>query len=179
AHLAGAGIKTFLLDVVPTGTDDKSRSKIAQAALAALPRSKPPALMSASALQKLTAGNIEDDLERCAAASDIVIEAVVERLDVKVQLFQKVAQSAAPHTILATNTSGIPIDSIAASLPEEARARFLGLHFSNPPRWMHLLGVIPGSAAHASVVRDASDFCDRVLGKGIVPCRDTPNFIGN
>lgn len=179
AHLAAAGVKTHLLDIVPKNADNNSRSAIAQAALKALSKSKPPALMSAAVLARLLPGNLEDDLARAAGESDLVIEAVVERLDIKAALFSKVAAAARPSAILATNTSGIPIDSIASSLPEGAQERFLGLHFFNPPRWMHLLEVIPGSRTSPEVVKEASDFCDRVLGKGIVPCRDTPNFIGN
>ena len=179
AHLAAAGLKTHLLDIVPKDADKNSRSSIAEGAVKALSKSKPPALMSAEVLLRLFPGNLEDDLERAIGESDLVIEAVVERLDIKTALFSKVAAAAGPKTILATNTSGIPIDSIARSLPEDVQERFLGLHFFNPPRWMHLLEVIPGSKTSPAVVKEASDFCDRALGKGIVPCRDTPNFIGN
>jgi len=183
AHLAAAGCKTHLLDIVPQGiapdAPKSKRSAISLAALKGLPKSRPPALMSKAAGSRLVPGNLEDDLEAAVAESDLVIEAVVERLDVKTSLFQRVAKAARADTVLATNTSGIPIDAIASGLPTEAAERFLGLHFFNPPRWMHLLEVIPGSKTSASVVGQASDFCDRVLGKGIVPCRDTPNFIGN
>lgn len=183
AHLAAAGCKTFLLDIVPPGTPAGApvalRSKIAQGALKALMKSRPPALMSASVLDRITPGNLEDDLARAVGQSDLVIEAVVERLDVKQSLFQKVAAAAPSTAILATNTSGIPIQAIAQALPDDARRRFLGLHFFNPPRWMHLLEVIPSSYTGPEVVAEASAFCDRALGKGVVPCRDTPNFIGN
>lgn len=179
AHLAAAGVKTHLLDIVPKGADEKSRSAIARGALKALTKARPPALMSPEVLTRLIPGNLEDDLERAVGESDLVIEAVVERLDVKSDLFAKVAAVASESTIFATNTSGIPIDSIAAALSESAQRRFLGLHFFNPPRWMYLLEVIPGSRTAPEVVQQASDFCDRALGKGIVPCRDTPNFIGN
>lgn len=183
AHLAAAGCKTYLLDIVPQGVEKDAprgqRSAIAMGALKALPKSKPPALMSTRVLEKILPGNLEDDLERAVSKSDIVIEAVVERLDVKVGLFSKVAAAARSDAILASNTSGIPIESIAEGMPESARSRFLGLHFFNPPRWMHLLEVIPSKFTSSAVVEEASEFCDRALGKGIVPCRDTPNFIGN
>lgn len=183
AHLAAAGCKTHLLDIVPKGVAADAprevRSKIAFGALKALTKAKPPALMSQAVLARMYAGNLEDDLAVAVAESDLVIEAVVERLDIKTSLFSKVAAACGAETILATNTSGIPIDEIAAGLPEGVRARFLGLHFFNPPRWMHLLEVIPGSKTSPAVAAAASDFCDRALGKGIVPCRDTPNFIGN
>jgi 3-hydroxyacyl-CoA dehydrogenase len=179
AHLAAAGCKTHLLDIVPKDASGRDRSRIAQGALKALAKSRPPALMSTSLLSRLLPGNLDDDLERAVGESDLVIEAVVERLDVKMSLFNKVAAAAKADAILATNTSGIPIDAIAAGLSEDAAGRFLGLHFFNPPRWMHLLEVIPGSRTKKSVLASASRFCDVALGKGIVPCRDTPNFIGN
>src|SRR5690606_8314115 len=135
--------------------------------------------MSASVLGRITPGNIEDDLERVAAESDLIIEAVVERLDVKAALFARLGKASRPDCILATNTSGIPIASIAKELPEEARGRLLGLHFFNPPRWMYLLEVIPSEFTRPEIVAEASEFCERQLGKGIVPCKDTPNFVGN
>ncbi|HXS16365.1 MAG TPA: 3-hydroxyacyl-CoA dehydrogenase NAD-binding domain-containing protein, partial [Polyangiaceae bacterium] len=181
AHLAAAGCTVHLLDIVPAGAAGRpeSRSQIAQKALKALGQARPPALMGAQVAERILPGNLDDHLDKAVAASDLVIEAVVERLDVKVELFQRVAQHAAPHTILASNTSGISIDAIAAGLPSAAQSRFLGLHFFNPPRWMYLLEVIPGEKTAPSVVAQAAQFCDRVLGKGIVLCRDTPNFIGN
>lgn len=183
AHLASAGCKTFLLDIVPRGVGadagQGARSAIAERALKGLAKAKPPALMSAAAANRIVPGNLEDHLAGAVAQSDLVIEAVVERLDIKVDLFQRVAAASGADTILATNTSGISIDGIAQGLPASARARFLGLHFFNPPRFMHLLEVIPGTSTDPEVVREASAFCDVALGKGIVPCRDTPNFIGN
>jgi 3-hydroxyacyl-CoA dehydrogenase len=145
AHLAAAGCKVHLLDLA--SKEGPTRSALAERALAQLPKAKPPALMSKQALTRLIAGNFEDDLARAIGESDLVIEAVVERLDLKLELWGKVAAHAAEDAILATNTSGIPLASIAAGLP--------------------------------AARRQASDFCDRALGKGIVVCRDTPNFIGN
>jgi 3-hydroxyacyl-CoA dehydrogenase len=183
AHLANAGIRTHLLDIVPKGVGadapKSARSKLALGALAALPKAKPPALMHGDFAGLITAGNFDDDLADAVANSDIVIEAIVERLDIKQQLFTRVAAAAKATTILASNTSGIPISEIAAALPEQMRTRFLGLHFFNPPRWMHLLEVIPSKYTAADVVDDVARFSDRTLGKGVVLCRDTPNFIGN
>jgi 3-hydroxyacyl-CoA dehydrogenase len=183
AHLANAGVRTWLLDIVPKGVaadaPKAKRDALALGALKALPKAKPPALMSASFADRILPGNFDDDLATAVGASDLVIEAVVERLDIKQALFQKVAAAAKPTTILATNTSGIPISDIAEALPEDARKRLLGLHFFNPPRWMHLLEVIPSKYSDPAFVADTSDFSDRVLGKGVVMCRDTPNFIGN
>lgn len=183
AHLAAAGCTTYLLDIVPPGVDPKAgaqaRSRLAHGALKALTKSRPPALMTPAVQTRMIPGNLEDDLATAVARSDLIIEAVVERLDVKLGLFQKVAKFAQADAVLATNTSGIPIHTIAKGLEEAERKRFLGLHFFNPPRFMHLLEVIPGPDTDPEVVSEASAFCDVALGKGIVLCRDTPNFIGN
>jgi 3-hydroxyacyl-CoA dehydrogenase len=183
AHLANTGIRTFLLDIVPKGVSPDApkaaRDKLALGALKALPKAKPPALMHPDFGERLIPGNFDDDLATAVGQSDIVIEAVVERLDIKQALFAKVAAAAKPNTVLATNTSGIPIADIAEALPEEARKRLLGLHFFNPPRWMHLLEVIPSKYTDRAVVDDVARWSDRTLGKGVVLCRDTPNFIGN
>lgn len=183
AHLAAAGCRTFLLDLpakgVEKGQPAARRNAISLAALKALPKARPPALMSPAVLERLQAGNFEDDLDRAARESDLVIEAVVERLDVKTELFARLAQAAGPECILATNTSGIPIGAIAQGIPEAFRRRVVGLHFFNPPRWMHLLEVIPSDSTDPAVVEEVSEFADVALGKGVVLCRDTPNFIGN
>ncbi|PRQ01087.1 putative 3-hydroxyacyl-CoA dehydrogenase [Enhygromyxa salina] len=183
AHLANAGIRTYLLDIVPKGVGadapKAARNKLAAGALKALPKAKPPALMLKGFAARITAGNFDDDLADAVGQSDIVIEAIVERLDIKRSVFKQVAAAAGEHTILATNTSGIPIGDIAEALPEGARERLLGLHFFNPPRWMHLLEVIPSKFTAQAIVDDVARFSDRVLGKGVVLCRDTPNFIGN
>lgn len=183
AHLANAGIRTYLLDIVPRGVDadapKAARNKLAAGALKALPKAKPPALMNKAFAGRITAGNFDDDLERAVAESDIVIEAIIERLDIKQTVFKKVAAAAKETTILASNTSGIPIADIAEALDEGARERFLGLHFFNPPRWMHLLEVIPSKYTAKKYVDEVAKFSDEVLGKGVVLCRDTPNFIGN
>ena len=183
AHLANAGIRTFLLDMVPRDTAADAprvvRNALALAALAQLGKAKPAAYTDPSHAARITPGNLEDDLERACAASDLVIEAVVERLDIKQKLFTRVAAAAGPHTILTSNTSGLAIGAIADGLPEAARARLVGMHFFNPPRYMHLLEVVPSRYSDAKIVEELATFSDRVLGKGVVVCRDTPNFIGN
>ena len=108
-----------------------------------------------------------------------MLEAVIERLDIKKPLFDRIAKAAPAHAVLATNTSGLPVGSIAQDLPEDARRRVVGMHFFNPPRYMHLLEVVSSEYTDPAVAADLSRFGDHVLGKGIVPCRDTPNFIGN
>jgi 3-hydroxyacyl-CoA dehydrogenase len=183
AHLANAGIRTFLLDMVPKGAPadapPATRSALAHGALQQLAKSKPPAFTDPAHAARITPGNLEDDLERAVGASDLVLEAVVERLDIKQALFARIAAAAPAHAILASNTSGIAIGAIASQLPEPARARVVGMHFFNPPRYMYLLEVVPSRFTAPEVTAELAEFSDRVLGKGVVVCRDTPNFIGN
>ncbi len=183
AHLANAGLRVQLLDIVPPGTPPgaprSTRNAIAAGALKAMLKGKPAPFMDPSAAARVGVGNLEDDLEAAVAKSDLVIEAVIERLDIKQPLFARIAAAAPAHAILGTNTSGLAIGSIAAALPESARRRVVGMHFFNPPRYMHLLEIVPGPDTDPGVVAELSRFCEDVLGKGVVPCRDTPNFIAN
>lgn len=183
AHLVNAGIRTHLLDIVPKGTDkDASASRRNAYALGAIKnmgKAKPAPFMDKAFAARITPGNLEDDLEQAVGQSDLIIEAVIERLDIKRPLFDRIAKAAPAHAVLATNTSGLPVGSIAKELPEQARARVVGMHFFNPPRYMHLLEVVSSQYTDAKVAAELEEFSDRVLGKGVVPCRDTPNFIGN
>ncbi|HEY8417384.1 MAG TPA: 3-hydroxyacyl-CoA dehydrogenase NAD-binding domain-containing protein [Limnochordales bacterium] len=178
AHLANQGIPCLLLDIVPQDAAGGDRSRLAKAALERLPKLKPSPLYSTDRLALITPGNLEDDLHRIAHV-DWVIEAVVENLDIKRQLWQRVAPLLAPGAIASTNTSGIPIHRIAAGLPLEFRRRFLGTHFFNPPRYLYLLEVIPTPDTDPAVVAAITEFGERVLGKGVVIAKDTPNFIAN
>lgn len=177
AHLANAGVKTLLLDIVPPD-QAQGRNRLAQAGLDNAKKAKPAAFFHPSFSERITAGNFEDDLEKLRNC-DWIIEAVVERLDIKRSLLAKVAAHRKSDAIVTTNTSGIPIASIAAGLPDDFRRHFLGTHFFNPPRYMKLLEVIPLSETLPEVVSAISAFCDRRLGKGIVLAKDTPNFIAN
>ena len=112
-------------------------------------------------------------------ACDWIIEAVTENLEIKRALWQRVAEVRTPGSIISTNTSGIRLAAISEGFPPEFRRNFLGTHFFNPPRYLHLVEVIPGAETDAGVVAFVSDFCDRRLGKGVAPCKDTPNFIAN
>ncbi len=181
AHLANAGLDVVLLDMPPKDApadDAAARNALSIAALKALPREKPAPLFHKDLARRITVGNFEDDLAKLSQV-DWVIEAVVERLDIKQSLLSKVAQHLAPHAILSTNTSGIPVDSIAEALPADVQSRFLGTHFFNPPRYMHLLEVIPGANTDPSVVSTMANFGERALGKGVVHAKDRPNFIAN
>jgi 3-hydroxyacyl-CoA dehydrogenase len=183
AHLANAGLRVRLLDIVPpgvpAGAPKQARNAIAAGALKAMLKGKPAPFMDPGAAERVGVGNLEDDLEASVAKSDLVIEAVIERLDIKQPLFARIAAAAPAHAVLATNTSGLAIGSIAQALPESARRRVVGMHFFNPPRYMHLLEVVPGPDTAPEVVAELSWFSEDVLGKGVVPCRDTPNFIAN
>ncbi|HEU5351160.1 MAG TPA: 3-hydroxyacyl-CoA dehydrogenase/enoyl-CoA hydratase family protein [Terracidiphilus sp.] len=174
AHLANAGIPVLLLDL--PAREAAGPSPAAQA-LAALARSKPAALFEPSRARLITPGTFEDDLPKLATC-DWVVEAVAEDLGIKTALLARVEPHLAPHAILTTNTSGLPVGSIAAGLKTH-RERFFGTHFFNPPRYMRLLEVIPTAESDARLVRALAAFADRMLGKQVVFARDTPNFIAN
>jgi 3-hydroxyacyl-CoA dehydrogenase len=185
AHLANCGIPVLLLDMVPAG-EEKSRSRLALSAIDALLKAKPAAFYEASNARLVTAGNFEDDLPKLAAC-DWVVEAVTENLEIKKALLNRVLPHLNSTAILTTNTSGLPIAQIAASLDwnvakvsvQAPGRRFFGTHFFNPPRYMRLLEVIPTAETAPAVVAAFSAFADRILGKQVVVAHDTPNFIAN
>ncbi|WP_263381342.1 3-hydroxyacyl-CoA dehydrogenase/enoyl-CoA hydratase family protein [Granulicella arctica] len=182
AHIANAGVPVVLLDIVPPGTPAEApspdRNKIVLAALDGLKKSKPAAFYSAEAARLLTLGNFDDDLILIADC-DWIIEVVAENLDIKRTLLDRVQQHRRPGSILTSNTSGIPIASIAASLSDEAKPHFFGTHFFNPPRYMRLLEIIPTPQTDPADIAAIAHFCDQRLGKAIVHSHDTPNFIAN
>ena len=175
AHLANAGIPSLLLDIVPDG--DGARSRLAVAAIAALGKSKPAALYEPLLAGLITPGNFEDDLPKLAAC-DWVVEAVAENLEIKTALLHRVLPHLAPHAVLTTNTSGLPVGKIAAGLMGK-RDRFFGTHFFNPPRYMRLLEIVATPESDAAAVSAFAAFADRMLGKQVVFANDTPNFIAN
>jgi len=181
AHLANCGIPVLLLDVVPEG-ETKARSRLASAAVDALLKSRPAAFYESAAARLVTPGNFEDDLPRLAGC-DWVVEAVTEDLAVKQALLTRVLPHIGPGAILTTNTSGLPIAKIAASLGDaltaSGRKRWFGTHFFNPPRYMRLLEVIPTADSDPAVIAGFTAFADRILGKEVVLAHDTPNFIAN
>jgi len=190
AHLANAGIPTLLLDIVPQELtpDEKAknltlehpqvRNRLAVNACAQLLKAKPAALYVPENSALITPGNLEDDLPKLSEA-DWIIEAVIERLDVKQALLAKVEKYRRPDAIVSTNTSGIPINKICEKCAPVFKQHFLGTHFFNPPRYMKLLEIIPARETLPDVVEFMRDFAERVLGKGVVICKDTPNFIAN
>jgi 3-hydroxyacyl-CoA dehydrogenase len=175
AHLANAGIPTLLLDMVPTG--EAVKNKLALSALDALSKAKPAAFYDASLASLITPGNFDDDLPKLAQC-DWVIEAVAENLAIKTSLLARVVPHLGSRAVLTTNTSGLPVNQIAAGLSSH-RDRFFGTHFFNPPRYMRLLEIIPTAETDPSIVAAFSAFADRTLGKQVVRANDTPNFIAN
>ena len=178
AHFANAGVPVVLLDIIPKDAEPASRSRIAQQALQALLKSKPAAFYDKSSASLITAGNFEDDLAQLKSC-DWIIEAVTEDLAIKQALFEKIAPYLRPDAIVTTNTSGLPVASIAAKMPVDFRSRWFGTHFFNPPRYMRLLEIIRTPEANPQAITAIADFADRRLGKAIVYAHDTPNFIAN
>jgi 3-hydroxyacyl-CoA dehydrogenase len=182
ALLAGVGVPVTLLDIAAPGTQPgdppAKRSAIAIEGLKKATASRPAQFFSAADAGLIRTGNIDDDLHLLGDA-DWIIEVVVERLDVKRALMAKLAEVVAPHAIVSTNTSGLPIAEIAEDLPDAFTRRFLGTHFFNPPRYLRLLEVIPGPNTDPDVLALMQHYGSSVLGKGVVLCKDKPNFIGN
>jgi 3-hydroxyacyl-CoA dehydrogenase len=176
AHFANAGVPSLLLDVVLPGESD--RNAAARKGIENAAKHKPGAFFVAAAAGLIKPGNFDDHLPEVADC-DWVIEAVTENLAIKRDLWKRVDAVRKPAAILSTNTSGIPLDSIAEGFPADFRRRFLGTHFFNPPRYLHLLELIPGARTDAEIFRFVQDFAERRLGKGVVRCKDTPNFIAN
>ncbi len=170
AHLANAGIPTLLLDLPP-------KNENARRAVEGLAKAKPAALFELSLARLITPGTFDEDLPGIAEC-DWVVEAVAENIEIKTALLARVVPHLARHTILTTNTSGLPIARIAADIPDVQR-RVLGGHFFNPPRYMRLLEVIPTPESDPALVAAFSAFADRLLGKQVVLAHDTPNFIAN
>ena len=182
AHLANAGLPCILLDIVPPGLQGDApgadRNKIVRAGLDGAKKSKPAAFFTAALAERISIGNFEDDLARCAEA-DWIIEVVAENLEIKRKLLSRVAQYRIPGAIVTTNTSGLPVHLIAEGMSEEFQLHWAGTHFFNPPRYLKLVEVIPGPKTSSDVIDTLREFCDRRLGKGVVVAKDTPNFIAN
>src|ERR1044072_1124449 len=191
AHLANAGIPTLLLDIVPrdqvsearpsgraTSDTAQDRNAIARAGYEAARKAKPAAFFTADLASLLTVGNFEDDLHQLKDV-DLIIEAVVENLDIKRSLYEKLEQHRRPGAVVASNTSGIPLKLLAEGRSDDFRAHFLGMHFFNPPRYMHLVELIRTEWTKPEVSCSMAGFLDERLGKGVVVAKDRPNFIAN
>jgi 3-hydroxyacyl-CoA dehydrogenase len=176
AQIANAGIPVILLDIVPKEGAD--RSAIAKGAIEKLLKADPAPLMSRSAAKLITPGNTEDDLDQLGDV-DWIVEAVIERLDIKQALYQKLEGKRKKGSILSSNTSTIPLATLMQGLPETIQADFCITHFFNPPRYMRLLEIVGGAKTRPEAIAEISDFGDRMLGKTIVKAKDTPGFVGN
>ncbi|MEO5962181.1 MAG: 3-hydroxyacyl-CoA dehydrogenase/enoyl-CoA hydratase family protein [Thermomonas sp.] len=175
AHLTNAGVDTVLFDLAAKDGDPNG---IVLKAIANLGKLSPAPLASKSLAAAITPANYETGLHLLEGC-DLIIEAIAERMDWKQDLYRKIAPYVAPNAVLASNTSGLGINALADVLPEELRHRFCGVHFFNPPRYMHLAELIPAKTTDASVIADLESFMVTQLGKGVVIAKDTPNFIGN
>ncbi len=190
AHAANAGIPVYLLDIAPrelTPEEEKRglkldsrqvRNRIVNASLERLKKSSPAAFFTPETAQLVTVGNIEDNFE-WVGEGDWIVEVIVEQLQPKRALMARIERVRKPHSIVSSNTSGLPIAAIAAEASADFKAHFLGTHFFNPPRYMKLLEVIPTGETKPELVEFMIDFAERRLGKGVVICKDTPNFIAN
>jgi 3-hydroxyacyl-CoA dehydrogenase len=190
AHLANAGIPTLLLDIAPREPSPEDRARglsleskevrdaVARAGLEAAKKARPAAFFTREAAALVSTGNFDDDLPRLNDC-DIIIEAVVENLEIKRRLFERVEQFRKPGSVVASNTSGIPIRRIAEGFSQDFRAHFLGTHFFNPPRYLHLVELIRTEWTSPEVSCSVYGFLDRRLGKGVVVAKDRPNFIAN
>ncbi|MBJ6610223.1 MAG: enoyl-CoA hydratase/isomerase family protein [Candidatus Thiothrix moscowensis] len=176
AHIANAGTPVLLLDIVPPDATD--RSQIAKAALDKLLKADPAPLMHARNARLIIPGNIEDDLPKLADC-DWIIEAVVERLAIKQDLYRKLASVRKADAIISSNTSSIPLHELVAGLPDDFAAHFMITHFFNPPRYMRLLEIVTSTQTDQDAARKIREYADLKLGKGVVDCKDTPGFIAN
>ncbi|MDQ2884500.1 MAG: 3-hydroxyacyl-CoA dehydrogenase/enoyl-CoA hydratase family protein [Chloroflexota bacterium] len=177
AHLANVGIPSLLLDIVPSG-ELKDRDVVARTGLEKTLKSRPAAFYSKRAAKLITIGNIEDDLEDLADV-DWIVEAVVERVDIKRDLYSKIETVLTPGTIISSNTSGLPAHLLLEGRGEDFRQNFLITHFFNPVRYMKLLEIVPTPDTNPVLAQFMQHFATEVLGKGVVFCKDTPNFIAN
>ncbi|MBK8149740.1 MAG: 3-hydroxyacyl-CoA dehydrogenase/enoyl-CoA hydratase family protein [Acidobacteria bacterium] len=178
AHLTNAGIPVLLLDIAPREEDAKDKNSIVKGLFEAAKKLKPAPFMLADNAKLISLGNFDEDMPKLKDC-DFVIEAVVERLDIKHKIFAEVEKYRKPGSIVASNTSGIPIESIAEPFSDDFKKNFMGIHFFNPPRYMKLVEVIPTRDTDGETACQVSTFLDQRLGKGVVPAKDRPNFIAN
>lgn len=176
AHLANIGVPVTLLDIVPNDSTDKN--KIVKEGWDRCLKARPANLMSSELQTLVKLGNLEDDFDSVSDA-DWICEAIIENLKIKQDLMMRIDEVRKPNAIVTTNTSGIPVHSIAEGRSKGFKQHFLGTHFFNPPRYLKLLEIIPTADTSKEVVEFFTRFGEYRLGKGIVLCKDTPNFIGN
>ena len=190
AHLANAGIPSYLFDIAPgelteaevaaglSLEDRKVRNRIADAGIAAMKKSKPALLYRPDLAAMVTPCNYEDDLDKLGEC-DWIVEVVVERMDIKQRVFAMVDEHRRPGSVVSSNTSGLSAEAMAEGRSDDFRSHFMVTHFFNPVRYMRLLEMVPISDTDPGAFADMADFGENVLGKGVVYCKDTPNFIAN
>ncbi len=176
AHIANAGLPVMLLDIVPEGAEN--RNDVAEGAIDRLLKTDPAPLMHKRNAKRITPGNIEDHLDRLSDC-DWIIEAIVERADIKRALFEKLEAVRKDGSIVSSNTSTIPLATLTGGMPDRFRADFLITHFFNPPRYMRLLELISGPESRPDAIESLRIFMDTALGKTVINCKDTPGFIAN
>ena len=183
-HFANIGVEVLLLDIVPFDLteeqkqDKQIRNSIVNEAIKNTLKSKPSPIYSKEFVSRITTGNLEDDLHKITNV-DWIIEVVVERLDIKKQVFEKIEKHRKEGTLISSNTSGIPIESMLDGRSEDFQKNFCGTHFFNPPRYLKLLEIIPTSKTDSEIVDFLMMYGNKFLGKNMVLCKDTPAFIAN
>jgi 3-hydroxyacyl-CoA dehydrogenase len=189
-HFANIGVDVLLLDIVPRELTDKEqdkgltlkdkvvRNRIVNTALATALKSKPSPIYHQRFSSRITTGNLEDDIQKVADV-DWIMEVVVERLDIKQQVFEKLEAHRTPGTLITSNTSGIPIKFMSEGRSDDFQKHFCGTHFFNPARYLKLFEIIPGPKTEPSILQFLSDYGSKFLGKTSVLAKDTPAFIGN
>src|SRR5262249_29116321 len=190
AHLANAGIPCLLLDIIPkelTPEEQKAgltlespavRNRISAAGLEAAKKAKPAAFFASEIAGLISGRDFEDDLPKLKSC-DWVIEAVVENLEIKRSLYERIEPHLGAEAVVTSNTSGIPLSSLADGRSDNFRRRLLGTHFFNPPRYLHLLEIITTPETDAEVASFIADLADRTLGKGIAHAKDRPGFLAH
>jgi 3-hydroxyacyl-CoA dehydrogenase len=175
AHLVNLKVPVLLFDLA---AKEGAKNSVVQKAIDNLKKLKPSPLGVAEDAALIEAANYDEHLQRLTEC-DLIIEAIAERMDWKLALYERIAPALAPHAIVASNTSGLSITQLAAAVPEAVRPRFCGIHFFNPPRYMHLVELIPTAQTQPEVLDQLETFATTTLGKGVVRAKDTPNFIAN
>jgi len=190
-QLANAGVPVTLLDIVPpeltpeesaaglTLADQSVRNRFVEAGFGRMVKAKPNNLFTKATADLIALGNLEDDFEEAVGKSDWIIEVIVERPGPKQALMERIEATAPTDAVISSNTSGIPIHIISEGRSDNFKKRFLGTHFFNPPRYLHLLEIIPTADTDPTIVERMRGFAEETLGKGVVICKDTPNFIAN
>ena len=189
-HFANIGVEVLLLDIVPRELNDKEkkkglslddkvvRNRIVNDALQASVKSKPSPIYHTDFVNRITTGNLEDDIHKVSEV-DWIIEVVVERLDIKKQVFENLEKHRTPGTLITTNTSGIPINFMTEGRSDDFKKNFCGTHFFNPPRYLRLFEIIPGKETSKDVLEFLEMYGEKFLGKKAVLAKDTPAFVGN